>query len=79
MFEHAQLVLYNQFTEERLWGLALLALSIAVAAIPTWQVWTWNSGWQRYVAALMVFAFVFLLAAKGWGIVLSNVRKRWFV
>lgn len=78
MFEQAQLILYGQFTEERAWGLVLLALTLAVALPSAWimaQQWV---GWMQYVAAVGAGFVMAILAAMLWGKVLSRVRKRWF-
>lgn len=78
MFEQAQLILYGQFTEERLWGVVLLALSLAVAVPAGWVAAQQVAGWLQYVASAAVGLVAVIVAAKVWGVVLSQVRNRWF-
>jgi hypothetical protein len=78
MFEILRLQLYGQFTEERLWGLVLLALSLAVALpVGYYMLGRWV-GWMQYVAAAGGFVVALIFAGQVFGKVLSRVRKRWF-
>jgi len=78
MLEYAQTALYGQFTEERMWGLVLLALSTATAAIPMFAVAGQFSGYVAWGVAAAVFFPVWVAAAWVWGKPLSWVRQRWF-
>lgn len=78
MFEQAKIILTGQFTTERLWGVVLLALSLATALPAGAYVLSLNSGLIQYAAAALAFVFVFLLGGFVWGKVLSQIRTRWF-
>jgi len=78
MLEYAQTALYGQFTEERMWGLVLLALSVATAAFPAWRASIGLNGYAMYAVMVIVGGLFLLPAAVLWGKVLSWVRQRWF-
>lgn len=76
MFELIETILYGQLTEERKWGLLLLALSLALAVPVGWTVSHMWIGWTRYVAASGAFFVTLIVAGQVWGSVLSRVRQR---
>lgn len=77
MFEQARLILYGQVTEERLWGVVLLALTSITAlgvAYPVSQNWI---GYQSYIAGTGAFLVTFFFVVRIWGTVLSKVREKY--